>query len=55
MCMYYILAVAQQQTFKVAPADVSEIQGGTAIIKCVVDHKQGQLQWTKTGTALGRS
>ena len=38
----------------VGPTDVKVIQGQTAILKCVVEHIKGIVQWAKDGVLLGK-
>lgn len=53
ICSDFTILLAQQQSFLVQPSDVSVIQGQTAQLRCTVANKQGALQWTKDGFALG--
>ena len=45
---------AQSQSFRIAPQDVSAVQGGSVQIRCVVDNLQGSVQWAKDGFVLGK-
>ena len=44
-----------QQKFLKEPADVTVIKGTNSgvFLPCVVQHKVGQLQWTRSGFGLG--
>ncbi|XP_074653229.1 irregular chiasm C-roughest protein-like isoform X2 [Tubulanus polymorphus] len=43
------------QRFVVEPSDKSVIAGSTAILDCMVENKEGPLQWTKDSFGLGTS
>lgn len=47
------LVWSDQQSFIIAPSNISLIEGMTAILRCQVANKRGTLQWTKDGFALG--
>ena len=43
----------QAQRFEVRPSDTSVGVGGTALLKCSVSARHGDVQWIHDGTALG--
>lgn len=44
---------SEQQSFRIAPSNTSANEGGLVTLKCQVDNKRGNVQWTKDGFALG--
>ncbi|XP_041373934.1 nephrin-like isoform X2 [Gigantopelta aegis] len=47
------LQVCGKQKFRETPQNTSVIQGQTAILRCIVINRVGNIQWTKDGFALG--
>ena len=43
----------QAQKFEIRPSDTSVSLGGTALLKCSVSTRHGDVQWIHDGTALG--
>ena len=52
--MSVFFPVCGVQEFVTKPQDTAVIQGQTAVMKCAVANRQGQLQWAKDGLMLGR-
>ncbi|XP_067679249.1 nephrin-like isoform X2 [Haliotis asinina] len=50
---FIIFEVYAVQRFSEVPKNTSVIQGQSALLRCVVRDKQGSIQWTKDGFALG--
>ena len=44
----------KKQRMAVVPSDMSVIHGQTAILRCVVEHIKGNVQWAKDGVLLGQ-
>ena len=42
------------QEFVTKPQDTAVIKGQTAVMKCAVANREGQLQWAKDGLMLGK-
>lgn len=43
------------QKFRVTPHDLQILEGTDTLLRCEVDNRSGQVQWTKDGFALGFS
>ncbi|XP_055598777.1 irregular chiasm C-roughest protein-like [Uranotaenia lowii] len=43
----------QQQTFRIKPSNLEVHLGEEVVLRCEIDHRAGQVQWTKDGFALG--
>ena len=43
----------QQQYFRVKPSDVEAHVGSEVTLLCEIEHRSGEVQWTKDGYALG--
>ena len=48
-----IINAQQEQNFTIRPVNTNVVVGDTAILKCAVTAKHGDVQWTHDGTALG--
>ncbi|CAL4105199.1 unnamed protein product [Meganyctiphanes norvegica] len=45
--------VGQRQRFRERPESAEVNQGDDVLLRCIVEHQQGNAQWTKDGFALG--
>jgi hypothetical protein len=50
---FQIINAQQEQNFTIRPVNTNVVLGETAILKCAVTAKHGDVQWTHDGTALG--
>lgn len=41
------------QKFRVAPHDMTVLEGAEALLRCEVSNLAGNIQWTQDGFALG--
>lgn len=48
------LAEAQRQQFRERPSNFTVVQGGDAILRCVIDNRRGAVHWAKDGGILGK-
>lgn len=46
--------VMPSQKFRVAPYDMTVLEGAEALLRCEVSNLAGNIQWTKDGFALGK-
>lgn len=44
-----------RQYFKERPSNVTVVQGGDAVLRCVIGDRKGQVNWVKDGGAMGMS